>query len=91
APGRAAAPATVVAVPARDAGAGPAGTTDGQRGWALAHWAVARAGALRIDRVAYAGRVWSAGDAGAGWQHAPKRSGESDKSRDSEVRITLAQ
>ncbi|WP_208298589.1 hypothetical protein [Streptomyces liangshanensis] len=49
----------------------PGGTKDGpavRRGWELAQWAVARASVLRIDEVAYAGRVWSAKDAGQGWR-----------------------
>lgn len=36
-----------------------------QRGWELAHWAVAQSEALRIERVSYADRVW---DAGSGWR-----------------------
>jgi hypothetical protein len=48
-----------------------AGTDSGgtaRRGWELAHWAVARAEGLRIDEVAYAGRVWSAERSGEGWR-----------------------
>lgn len=36
-----------------------------QRGWELAHWAVAHSEELRIERVSYADRVW---DAGSGWR-----------------------
>lgn len=36
-----------------------------QRGWELAHWAVAQSEALGIDEVAYGGRVWAAG---SGWR-----------------------
>ncbi|MFC8533801.1 hypothetical protein ACFUJY_07580 [Streptomyces sp. NPDC057249] len=36
-----------------------------QRGWELAHWAVAESEALGIDEVAYGGRVWAAG---SGWR-----------------------
>ncbi|MEW2485864.1 hypothetical protein [Streptomyces sp. NPDC048411] len=32
-----------------------------QRGWELAHWAVAQAESLGIEEVAYAGRVWRTG------------------------------
>ncbi|MYV51425.1 hypothetical protein [Streptomyces sp. SID3212] len=39
-----------------------------RRGWELAQWAVAQAAVLRIDEVSYAGRVWSAKDAGQGWR-----------------------
>jgi hypothetical protein len=35
------------------------GRSAGERGWQLAHWAVANASALRIERVSYAGREWS--------------------------------
>ncbi|WOX22229.1 hypothetical protein [Streptomyces solicathayae] len=67
--GRAAAGApaagAVVSVPVRET-AVPAE----QRGWELAHWAVARAEALRIDEVAYAGRVWRAGDMSGAWAKA---------------------
>ncbi|MDQ1036336.1 hypothetical protein QFZ75_002752 [Streptomyces sp. V3I8] len=39
-----------------------------QRGWALAHWAVANSSALRLERVSYAGRVWTAGNARGEWR-----------------------
>ncbi|MCX4764785.1 heavy metal transporter [Streptomyces sp. NBC_01275] len=42
-----------------------AGRTIRERGWQLAHWAVANASALHIERVSYAGRVWTAGTASA--------------------------
>ncbi|MBP0460748.1 hypothetical protein JFN87_25200 [Streptomyces bomunensis] len=61
-----------------------------QRGWELAHWAVAQAGVLRLERVAYAGRVWSAQDAGAGWQRVDK-SGNADDTSTSEVTIAFGQ
>ncbi|WP_128379697.1 heavy metal transporter [Streptomyces cavernae] len=40
-----------------------------QRGWELAHWAVANASALRIERVSYVGREWKAG-VGSEWRAA---------------------
>jgi hypothetical protein len=40
----------------------------GRRGWQLAHWAVANASALRIQRVAYAGREWTAGTTDSEWR-----------------------
>ncbi|MER5281316.1 hypothetical protein ABT025_37160 [Streptomyces sp. NPDC002809] len=43
-----------------------------QRGWELAHWAVAQSEALGIDEVAYAGKQWSSG---AGWRTEQKESG----------------
>ncbi|MEE1741676.1 hypothetical protein PUR49_34970 [Streptomyces sp. BE147] len=56
-----------------------------ERGWELAHWAVARAEALRIDEVGFADRVWSAGE---GWR---TERAEQQESGASEVRIRLAQ
>ncbi|MFF2651191.1 heavy metal transporter [Streptomyces sp. NPDC058045] len=44
----------------------PAGAERRRRGWELAHWAVANAAALHIERVAYAGRQWKPSAAGAG-------------------------
>ncbi|OQD52428.1 heavy metal transporter [Streptomyces phaeoluteigriseus] len=47
-------------------------TADGrdaaERGWQLAHWAVANASALRIQRVTYAGREWVAGTTAGTWR-----------------------
>ncbi|MEU9095224.1 hypothetical protein [Streptomyces sp. NPDC048428] len=53
-----------------------------QRGWELAHWAVAQSEALGIDEVAYAGKQWSSG---AGWRTEQKESGTAA------VRIRLVQ
>lgn len=53
-----------------------------QRGWELAHWAVAQSEALGIDEVAYAGKEW---DPGSGWRTERKESGTTA------VRIRLAQ
>ncbi|MFJ6430981.1 hypothetical protein [Streptomyces sp. NPDC091416] len=53
-----------------------------QRGWELAHWAVAQSEALGIDEVAYAGKKWASG---AGWRTERKESGTTA------VRIRLAQ
>ncbi|MFD9503706.1 hypothetical protein [Streptomyces sp. NPDC060035] len=59
-----------------------ASETAPRRGWELAHWAVARAGALRIDEVSFAGQVWNAD---TGWRTERKESGTTA------VRIRLAQ
>ncbi|MDG4866189.1 heavy metal transporter, partial [Streptomyces sp. T-3] len=56
-----------------------------QRGWELAHWAVAHAVELRIERVSYAGREWSATDSGHNWSE-PKAGSGSD-----EVQIVTGQ
>ncbi|MET7595319.1 heavy metal transporter [Streptomyces sp. NPDC005481] len=80
-------PGTAVTVPV------PEGTAaDGsrrQRGWELAHWAVANSSALHIAHVSYAGREWSAGRSVSEWTE----SGNSRKSAKStaEVRIVTGQ
>ncbi|ELP67918.1 heavy metal transporter [Streptomyces turgidiscabies] len=45
-----------------------AGTTVRERGWQLAHWAVANASALHIENVTYAGRRWTAGNTDSEWR-----------------------
>ncbi|GGO85942.1 movement TGBp3 family protein [Wenjunlia tyrosinilytica] len=46
-----------------------AGDPAGDRhGWALAHWAVAHAKELRIERVAFRGRQWTAAKSDEGWR-----------------------
>ncbi|MFJ3225693.1 heavy metal transporter [Streptomyces sp. NPDC086783] len=80
-------PGTTVTVPV------PEGTAaDGsrrQRGWELAHWAVANSSALHIAHVSYAGREWSAGRSVSEWTE----SGNSRNSAKStaEVRIVTGQ
>ncbi|MEV5337656.1 heavy metal transporter [Streptomyces sp. NPDC052676] len=41
-----------------------------ERGWQLAHWAVANASRLHIERVSYAGREWVAGTTDSRWRAA---------------------
>ncbi|MFJ5264106.1 heavy metal transporter [Streptomyces sp. NPDC088387] len=43
------------------------GSSVEERGWQLAHWAVANASDLRIERVSYAGREWNAGTRDDPW------------------------
>jgi len=50
------------------AGKGAKGRSAVQRGWQLAHWAVANSTALHIDRVSYGGRVWTAGNTESEWR-----------------------
>ncbi|MEU5289516.1 hypothetical protein AB0G97_36800 [Streptomyces sp. NPDC020755] len=57
--------ASTVSVPVPAASARSEDKGAPQRGWELAHWAVAQSEALRIERVSYADRVW---DAGSGWR-----------------------
>ncbi|MFE3825155.1 hypothetical protein [Streptomyces sp. NPDC059092] len=59
------------------------GGTASQRGWELAHWAVAQSWTLRIDEVAYAGRVWRAGQAHRGWQRVEGAAGSQTAGTDS--------
>ncbi|MFG3252792.1 heavy metal transporter [Streptomyces sp. NPDC048172] len=59
-----------------------------RRGWVLAHWAVANATDLRIERVTFQGRVWSADRAGDGWRvTGGARSGERSTERDVALRL----
>ncbi|WP_455770183.1 heavy metal transporter [Streptomyces coelicoflavus] len=49
-------------------GSGAAGEREtGRRGWQVAHWAVANASSLHIQRVTYAGREWTAGNTDSKW------------------------
>lgn len=64
---------------------GRGGGAGGKRGWELAHWAVARADELRIQEVAYGGRVWSAEESADGW-----RTAGSEEDGPDEVRIRIA-
>ncbi|MCZ7416709.1 MULTISPECIES: heavy metal transporter [unclassified Streptomyces] len=81
-----------VAVPA-DTGGGrsaPAGQVvlqvpeGSRRGWELAHWALANAAELGVERVAHGGRVWDVSASGEGW-----RSSDASGVHTDEVRITL--
>ncbi|MEU6611238.1 heavy metal transporter [Streptomyces shenzhenensis] len=47
---------------------GAAARTERERGWQLAHWAVANSSALHIQRVSYAGREWTAGSTDSTWR-----------------------
>ncbi|MEU8889748.1 heavy metal transporter [Streptomyces sp. NPDC048442] len=58
-----------------------------QRGWQLAHWAMAHSAELRITRITYAGQEWNTGQAAKGWQPAPAKSAAASAS---EVRISTA-
>ncbi|MFE4670072.1 heavy metal transporter [Streptomyces sp. NPDC056716] len=59
------------------------GSTAEERGWQVAHWAVANASALRIESVSFAGRQWTAGTSDEPWTTVD------DGSRDA-VRIVTA-
>ncbi|MFK0020712.1 heavy metal transporter [Streptomyces sp. NPDC090798] len=62
-----------------------------ERGWELAHWAVANSSALHIQRVSYAGREWTAGERNGEWRAAVTTGGSTTKQSPGEVRIVTAQ
>ncbi|HEY8985281.1 MAG TPA: heavy metal transporter [Streptomyces sp.] len=64
-----------------------AGRSVPERGWQLAHWAVANSSALHIQRVSYAGRTWVAGNSDSKWRPA----GTSRAGGNESVRITTDQ
>lgn len=70
---------------------GSKGRSGQERGWQLAHWAVANASALRIQSVTYAGREWTAGNSQSEWRATPSEgTGGAEKGTGS-VRILTAQ
>ncbi|WP_179892443.1 hypothetical protein [Streptomyces sp. rh34] len=79
--------ASTVSVPVPAAAARSEDSEDkaAQRGWELAHWAVAQSEALRIERVSYADRVW---DADSGWRTERAKNKETDTKA---VRIQVVQ
>ncbi|MCA6096246.1 hypothetical protein LE181_29285 [Streptomyces sp. SCA3-4] len=81
-------PRTVVVPVQPGPGAGPAEDGPGRRGWELASWAVAHAAQLRVERVSFGDRVWTAENSSAGW----RKSGDGGSGNGpAEVRITTAQ
>lgn len=81
-----------VTLPVSPEDAGSAdGTTAGQRGWELAHWAVANSSALHIDRVSYAGREWTAGSTDSRWGTSDANGGSASEASTAEVRIVTGQ
>jgi hypothetical protein len=75
-----------------------AGRSVRERGWQLAHWAVANASSLHIERVVYAGREWVAGNTDSKWRatrtggtEAAGASGSAAGAGTSAVRIVTAQ
>jgi hypothetical protein len=76
-PDSSASPAAASAVPAaRVSGAevtvpvssGPKGRDAEERGWQVAHWAVAHASSLHIRKVTFAGLEWTAGNSQSAWR-----------------------
>ncbi|MFG2459195.1 heavy metal transporter [Streptomyces sp. NPDC048523] len=62
--------ARTVTLPVRADTDPKSGRSLGERGWQLAHWAVANSSALHIERVSYAGRQWTAGSTDSQWRTA---------------------
>ncbi|HEV7627556.1 MAG TPA: hypothetical protein VGO89_13755, partial [Streptomyces sp.] len=58
-----------------------------QRGWELAHWAVANASELRVAQVTYGNRVWDASSSEEGWRKREDAGGASGKSPTVSVRL----
>lgn len=77
-----------VAVPSAPADGGARGGGDARRGWELAQWAVAHAHELKVEKVAFAHREWSAAASGEGWT---KSNGADSGAAAEDVRITVAQ
>lgn len=78
-----------VTVPVREEATGRTGAR--QRGWELAHWAVANSSALHIERVSYAGREWTAGSRNSGWRTSDAKGGSTTTESAADVRIVTAQ
>ncbi|GAA2282241.1 heavy metal transporter [Streptomyces atrovirens] len=65
------------------------GADAGARGWQLAHWAVANASELRIKRVSYAGREWTAGHSDSRWRPVDGKNAEGSGSTDGAGAVTI--
>ncbi|MEU1595052.1 heavy metal transporter [Streptomyces sp. NPDC005708] len=76
--------AVTVPVPRKSTASG----TVRQRGWELAHWAVANSSALHIARVSFDGREWSRGGFANEWRTA---GGSDAKAAAAEVRIVTGE
>ncbi|MFE9439378.1 heavy metal transporter [Streptomyces sp. NPDC006602] len=79
-----------VMLPVTETGSG-SGRSLRQRGWQLAHWAVANASALHIERVSYAGRQWTAGNTDSRWRTAGSQGAAGAEQAAGAVRIVTAQ
>jgi hypothetical protein len=66
------------------------GAWGARRGWGLAHWAVAHAAELGIERIGYGGRVWEAGRSADGWREtAGGGQGEDAAGEATELRLDI--
>ncbi|MFJ4815811.1 heavy metal transporter [Streptomyces sp. NPDC088801] len=73
-----------VTLPVSDDTSSAGGRSLDQRGWQLAHWAVANASGLHIARVTYAGREWVAGNTASQWRE-PSAKGTAGAERDADA------
>jgi hypothetical protein len=60
----------------------------GQRGWELAHWAVANASDMHIEQITYRNRVWDASSSEEGWR--PREDSGSGAGGEPTVHVRLA-
>ncbi|MET7289700.1 heavy metal transporter [Streptomyces sp. NPDC005573] len=67
------------------------GRTEQERGWQLAHWAVANAAALRIHQVSYAGQEWTGGSTGSTWHAVHTEGAQGAEQSAGAVRIVTGQ
>ncbi|MFG2119470.1 heavy metal transporter [Streptomyces sp. NPDC048710] len=67
------------------------GRDERERGWQLAQWAVANSSSLHIQRVAYAGREWTAGSNGGQWRTAGTQGAAGAEKSAGAVRIITGQ
>ncbi|MBT2423620.1 heavy metal transporter [Streptomyces sp. ISL-22] len=79
---------TVVLPVTADKGSGARSARE--RGWQLAHWAVANASDLHIKRVSYAGREWTAGNTDSQWRPIAAGGSPGAESGPGSVRIVTA-
>lgn len=63
----------------------------GQRGWELAHWAVANASEMHIEQISYRNRVWDASSSEEGWRPKDDAGGGDSGSRTVHVRLAKGQ
>ncbi|GAA0391210.1 hypothetical protein [Streptomyces luteireticuli] len=85
--GKDAAASRTVSVPPRPVPTAAPDNGPRRRGWELASWAVAHAAELRVERVSFDGRVWTAEQSRDGWRRGAGRTDEGPAA----VRITTAQ
>ncbi|MDN3026561.1 heavy metal transporter [Streptomyces sp. S.PB5] len=67
------------------------GRSTRERGWQLAHWAVANASALHLQSVTYAGRQWTAGNTQSEWRTTSSEGAGGAEGAAGSVRILTAQ